>query len=53
MGYLFGGYAAFFLITIGYLWSLHRRETLVEREIDLVKDDEEAHDVTVSSTPVP
>lgn len=39
MEYLIGGYAGLFLILLAYLWSLHRRETIVERDAELLDDE--------------
>ena len=38
MEYLIGGYTALFLILLGYVWSLHRREAVVDRDADLLGD---------------
>ncbi len=38
--YLFGGYVAFWLLVLGYWWSLRRREQAVHRELTLWSEEE-------------
>lgn len=39
LGYLIGGYALFWVMILGYLWSLRARQQRLERERDLLRDD--------------